>query len=276
MTPTEETKTIAHPTVKGLEAMLQSRATKFHMFLVILACVASAALLNYVLFHHGVPYMWLRYPLALGLGYAVFFAGIWVWLELSPFGRYLRAQESGNTAFDSGDVDMLRDINISTSGGGNIPDSLAGGGGQFDGGGASGSWDVPGASTVADAAGSSDSDSPVTAAAGAALDSDDGGKLILLLILLLAVLAALFGAAAYVIYEAPHILAEVVFQIMLSSHMVRGARAISAVHWQRVLFARTWKPFAVVCGMAMIFSFYCAINFPDVHTMGEAILRILA
>ena len=109
-----------------------------------------------------------------------------------------------------------------------------------------------------------------------ALDGDEGGCLIIIAgILLVILLAALFGASLYVIWQAPAILAEVVFEVLLGSPLARGARALDSAHWPSVLLRKTWKPFATLCVAAMTFAIFIQWAFPQVTTAGEAFRMIL-
>ncbi len=256
----------------GVMNILKSQyATRFHMFLVVTTAIAVALLVTRGLLLLGITTMWVRYSLALVAAYGTFFIGVWIWLHLSQYGRHLRAQKRESTF----------DANIDLPSGGRTSDGQStsnfqgGGGGSSDGGGASGGWDE-GVSPV-------DHGISVDAPSGANLDAlvpnidvdlggDESGCLIVIAVfLLVAFLTVIFGAAGYVIYQAPAILAEVVFEVLLGSRLARGARAVDSASWSRTLLAVTWKPFAIVSLMALCFAVYCQHTFPGLATAGEVL-----
>jgi hypothetical protein len=99
---------------------------------------------------------------------------------------------------------------------------------------------------------------------------DEGGCLLVIAGILLAiVLFAIFGATAYVVYQAPAILAEVVFEVLLGSPLARGANALGSANWPSVLLAKTWKPFAIIAAMAIGFALFCKVYFPEVASVGQ-------
>jgi hypothetical protein len=88
-------------------------------------------------------------------------------------------------------------------------------------------------------------------------------------ILLAVLLFVIFGAATYAIYQAPVILAEVVFEVLLGSRLARGARAIDSANWAGALFRKTWMPFAVIALVAMAFALFCNAYFPAAVSVGD-------
>ena len=217
-----------------------------------------------------------RYVVALLLAYGTFFVGVWTWLHLSRYGRHLRAGwreqnygEVGN-AVDAVDIGMrmpLQGLGDPTA------VNAAGGGGSFDGGGASASWDTSesASSGLGESLGETFGD-----VAGAAAGSDEGGcALVIAGVLIALLLAVVFGAAAYVVYQAPFILAEVVFEVMLGSPLARGARSLHSANWVAALLRATWKPFAIVSAMAMLFAVFCHFALPQATSAGQ-VLKMLS
>ncbi len=267
-----------------IESTLRSHfSTRLHMSLIIVASLSTALLVNRTLFHGGIEVMWPRYLFASVAAYAVFFVGVWVWLRFSPYGRYMRELDAPNL---NGNV-INSNISGYSSGGGSSSSTpeFSGGGGSMDGGGASGDWDSPsGSPTMPVAASSGSSDGGFFGKLGGGGSSGGGGggggdgdgfALIVAGILIALVIIAVFGSAVYLVYEAPHILSEVIFQLLLSAHMVRGAKAIGSGSWVRALFAATYVPFLVVSSFALLFAIYAGANFPQAHTAGEVIKLIM-
>lgn len=248
-------------------------AVRFHMFLIVAASVAMGTIVTAGMLAVGVDALWKRYLPALLVAYITFLCGVWLWLHLSRYGRHLRANRSDIGAMDLVDAgDALRVLDgigpapVQSLGG----EVLRGAGGTFDGGGAS-------ASSVSDAAGavghSGVGDAVAEAAGG--LDADEGIFLVIAIALVALALIALFGATGYIIYEAPKILAEVVFEVLLASPFIKGARAIESANWSGALVRRTWKPFAIVCVAALGFAFFAAAVAPQARTAAE-VIRVLA
>jgi hypothetical protein len=245
------------------------------MFLIVATCVAIALLITKGLLGLGVTEMWIRYAIALIAAYGTFFIGVWVWLHLSKYGRYLRR---GWQRTDwHGDVPL--DIpSVSINSGSGPADLPIGGGGAFDGGGASGGWDQavspPSLNIPYDSSSSSFGDSISNIDVGIGdLDVGDegGGALVIAGILLAIVLIAIFGAATYAIYQAPAILAEVVFEVLLGSPLARGARAMDSANWVAALFRKTWIAFGVLALSAMAFALFCNEVFPTAKTIGDVL-----
>lgn len=265
------TKVPPNPTPQRLLAELQKQySTRVHMFLIVAASVSVAVLTTRLMLTAGVVLMWERYAAALVLAYATFFAGVWVWLHLSQYGRHLRADWGRrNNWSPDGSIDVLPNIDIGASAGNSSNAALQGGGGTFDGGGAGGSWDIPAdASVSVDMPGSG-----LVDGAGSLGDVGDGEGFLVLIagVLIAIVLFAVFGATIYVVYQAPAILAEVIFEVLLGSPLARGAKALDTANWAAALLKKTWKPFSLMAGAAMLFAFFSNSVFPQAATAGQVI-----
>jgi hypothetical protein len=252
-------------------------ATRFHMTLIIAGCVSMGALVTSILMNAGVDSLWLRWLPALASAYAAFFAGVWLWLHLSAYGRHLReeARRDRSSVVDAG-VDVLDGISgipLPRGGGTVAREVLRAGGGTFDGGGASAGWVADSAASVASpSSGLADGVGEVAGEAVGSLASDEGGFALVVAVALLAIVLALFfGAAAFVIWQAPAILGEVVFEVLLGSPLVRGVRAVEGGNWAGALLAHTWKPFGLVGFFAMAFAVFAAMVAPQARTATEVI-----
>lgn len=267
----KRTTQLPAPTPRSLMALLQDRySTRLHMFLIVAAGVSVALLMTKFLLLAGVQAMWLRYLAALLLAYFTFFFGVYCWLLLSPYGKYLRRHDWTPDA----PLDFVPGPGPS----GPIPtpvDAVHGAGGEFGGGGASGDWNVFEPSASVDFPDSMPDGIPGEGLVDVAGGADEGGCLLVIAgILLVILLSVLFGASLYVIYQAPAILAEVVFEVLLGSRLARGARALDSANWPSVLLRKTWKPFAILSAVALAFAVFVQYAFPHVTTAGE-LVRIL-
>jgi hypothetical protein len=80
--------------------------------------------------------------------------------------------------------------------------------------------------------------------------ADSAGEAVYLLVLGL-VVALLLGLAAWVVVEAPVLLAEAAFQALLASGLLPATRRLEARGWAGSLFMATVVPFAVVAGVTV-------------------------
>lgn len=252
--------------------LVQRFYTRFHMSLILASSGFAAMLGNWALLHAvGVNQMWVRYPVAVSLSYLTFLAGVWLWLKYVGLGQDSRNSESLVDGVDVPDVSFG-----SGDGGGEIvPETFGKGGGQFGGGGSSGSWAE---GSLADSGGSS----AVSAGGGSSGSSfslgdfgDLDGEGIMLLLLALALLATIFLCSGYVIWFAPDILGEAAFGATLAGGLARTAKRHDSEGWVAGVFKKTWWPFAIVLVMAQAVAIFAAVNYPGASTLLGAISMAL-
>lgn len=257
------------PSRRGVLFALKARySTRFHMVLIVLASMGVALLVTKGLLAAGLDAMFWRYATALVAAYAAFFIGVWVWLHLSAYGRHLRARRpAGRTSLDAPSEVPVPDV--SWPSGSSAGDGFSGGGGSFDGGGASSSW--------AEAEPLS-SGSPLETLndSGGALDvldvGDEGGVLLIVAIgLVVLALVVLFGGVGLVLWEAPAILTEVVFEVLLASSLIKGVNRVESRDWSLVLLRQTWKSFAFVCALALGFAWFAGNAAPQAKTAADVV-----
>ena len=238
---------------------------RLSMFMCVAASMSVGVMVTKGLLALGVMSLWARWLPALAAAYLAFFAAIWLWLHLSRYGRHFRARAKDRRDF-GGDVGSGGPPGGSS--GGAHPDpvpSIDGGGGSFDGGGAD-----------ADFSGGMTFDSPSLDFGGGpdiGFDLPDEGGLVAILgaILLMVAAFALVGGAIYVVYEAPAILTEVVFEVLLASSLVRRSRAAMPGDWAAALLRRTWKPFAWIGSVALSIALLAGLAAPEAHTARDLI-----
>lgn len=247
--------------------LVQRFYTRFHMSLILTSSALAAMLVNWLLLHGGVGAMWLRYPLALGIAYLAFLAGVWLWLRYVGLGQDTDTPNSHTTHLDIPDI-------LPGSGGNTghleLPAPRIGGGG-FGGGGASSSW-AEGESVSAlslpssvEAASASDSGFKL----GDFVDLDGEGLVVVALALLL--IAAVFLVSGYVIWFAPDILGEAAFGALLAGGLAKRAKHQDDDGWVTGVVKKTWWPFAVVLALALAFAFFAAANYPQAKTFRETV-----
>jgi hypothetical protein len=243
---------------------------RLHMSLILLATVFSGFLATRIMLALHLKNVAVRYPLAVVFAYLVFFLCVKLWLKYFvpvPVGRSSRGPSANG-------IDI---IPVPSGGSGGSGPAFRGGGGDFGGGGASGSFgemDAVLAGSAAEVVSSgADTGGGVAAAAGEAVgdaaSSLDDAKGCLVALVLLAIAAVIFGAGIYLIYQAPFILSEAAFKILLAAGLVRGARRLEQGDWLGSVFKATWIPFTLTLLLSLLAGFLIHHFFPGVTRISE-------
>jgi len=221
--------------------------TRFHMTLILLGTILSGVIFSKILLVAGLNHIIARFVLVLIFAYVCFFILMKLWLHYltEPY-RRSRIAENLIDAADA--ITGIPDFSSISS-----APNMIGHGGEFGGGGASGAWADAGsvteiASTVSDTA---------TEATGEAVSglADEGGIILIPLIIFLIVL---FGGGIYLIYEAPVIISEAAFELVLATTLIKKARAIDNPNWMGSVFRSTWPAFlltgiiTIIAGWALM------------------------
>lgn len=252
--------------------LVQRFYTRFHMSLILASSGLAAMLTNWVLLHGGVHVMWMRYPIAVFMAYLTFLAGVWLWLRYVGMGQ---RSGVGEALVDNDDVP-----NVSLGGGGSVdlPAGLGKGGGQFAGGGASGSWaegnqtPMLAASMQSNAGSAASSSSKSSSGFGSFGDFGDlDGDAIMLLVIAFMLAASIFFLSGYVIWFAPDILGEAAFGAVLAGGLAKPIQRHDSEGWVVGVVKKTWWPFAIVLVLSLAVAIYAAVNYPGARTFGQAI-----
>jgi hypothetical protein len=229
---------------------------RFHMSLILFGTFLTGLLVTKIFLFLHMRNMFVRYPLAVLFSYLAFFVFVKIWL------LYIRKNQVMDVT-DIVDVPM----NITESSGGETGALLKPGGGEFGGGGASGSFTtseelsaslvingnrLEGISELSNSATSGMEEGTSVAGEAAGSVFEDGG---ILLIVLGALLALIFGAGIYLVYQAPMILSEAAFDFLLASSLIRGARKLDRPDWMGGIFKTTWAPFVSILVLSFLFAF---------------------
>jgi hypothetical protein len=221
------------------------------MSLILIGTILSGLILSKLLLILHVDRMLIRYPLVVILSYLCFFIFIRLWLS------YIRNREKiiSNTLETTGD--LLSSVDGFS--GKSIAEVVDFGGGQFGGGGASGSFGDFGGSTIMQ--NSAKGLGEAAGEAGASLfEFEEGG---IILIPLMIVLSLIFGVTVLLIYQAPFILTEAAFEFVLAGALIKKAKELDSPYWIGSVFANTWKPFVFTFLLVVAASGALSHYFPE-------------
>jgi hypothetical protein len=219
----------------------RERWLRLHVLLIALLTLGTLMAAGILLRLVGVESLGLRYGLALPLSYLAYLGLLRLWAG------YLIGDDRDGA--DAGDllevVDMLPTPNGAGSAGVRLPRIEPGGGGDFGGGGASGSFadgTLDAGSALGDAAGEL---AGHTAKLGAAaLDSDEGAVVAVPLLVVLAIatlLMALLGLGVFALFGVD-VLMAVALEVALAGLAGGFAWRRQREGWLQRALAHTWKP----------------------------------
>ncbi len=248
---------------KTKERLLRHGLPRLEMSILVALTGAAGFLSSYTLLQLGMNSMAVRYPIAVAIAYGVFLLLLRVWLYIQRHGW--------TEVIDSGDlVDVA---GAALDGAGETAEAFSGGGGSFGGGGASADFDEPVSLGL--------SPRPPTPAAvpkggggkgsgfDLGLDLDEGGFLVLLAVLILAIAA--LGAALWVVWTAPALLAEVLVDGLVMTGLYRRLkRTEETSYWLLSAVRRTWIPAVVAAVLFSIAGGLLQRAVPEARSLGAA------
>ena len=251
--PTRDPLRRRRDVVAGLRLQLHVEGfPRLQMTLLVMLTGFAGLLCSFLLLHLGIDSMALRYPLALVGANGVFLCLLWLWLRTT----------TADFADAVGEIDPSDAVDAIEAVADIVSDANASAGG------------APGRfAATADAADAADVDlaEPIMQGLGAAGDADE----LALPLLLIAVVAALAVGAAiaagYVIYVAPSLFAELLFDGILSYSLYRNLRGAPDTNWVATAMRRTALPFALTGVFLAIAGAGLSYHAPEAHTLGEAL-----
>lgn len=224
---------------------------RLQMGLIVLVTGGVGLLMSFLLLQSGMGSMALRYPFALAVSYVAFLLLLWAWL---------RSKED-----DFSNIPDFSTAMPNLSGGGHAAPFQSGGGGDFGGGGANGSFDGP---TSQSFVGVDDSSSDsIGDTLGSVGDADE------LAIPIIAIVFALGMAVAslYVVYLAPTLFAELLVDGVLSYTLYRHLHKVETHFWLSTAFKRTVFPFLLTAIFLAIMGAAMAHYAPGARSIGEVV-----
>jgi hypothetical protein len=230
--------------------LLQESFPRIQMTLIVALTGGFGLLASFVMLTAGLESMAIRYPLALSVAYLFFLFLIWLWLRTK--------------AKDYLDIPDLTGSLPSPRPSAGVPSFRTGSGGDFGGGGATGSFD---STTTTLNAGSSAPLDAIGDSVGSVAEADEFA--IPLLAIGLAIGIAL--ASLYVVYLAPILFAEVLVDGALSYALLRHLRGQEPQHWLLSTFRRTVAPFAATAVFLIAVGAAMASYAPGAKSVGEVV-----
>ncbi len=221
------------------------------MFLILGCTALSGVLVNWVILQIGEPPIVLRLPIAIAFAYGVFFGLVRLWLV------YIRSSRPDLWTPDAVVEDGVPG-GVSSSAG----EVFVGKGGGFSGGGASGQWAEQAVGMKAEAVVASSETVASTDGLGVVADLGAAEEAGVVLLVLGAIALVVFGSSVYLVYEAPAILSEAALQMALSSSLIRATRRMDQPDWMGSVLRNTWKPFAVLLGVAILLGVFAGLYCP--------------
>jgi hypothetical protein len=240
----------AHAILRVKERLMVDSFPRMQMGLIVALTGGFGLLASFSLLNLGMHSMAARYPLALTFAYLFYLFLIWLWLRTN--------------AEDYVDVPDLSGLSPQACTSECAAGFKSDGGGDFGGGGATGSFDGP-AYTTEDAI--STPLGGVRESVGAIAEADE-------LAIPLAAIALALGialASFYVVYIAPAIFAEVLVDGALSYALFRHLRGQDPRHWLSSTLRHTALPFVATAVFLAAVGGAMAAYVPEATSVGQVI-----
>ena len=260
------------PSQKRIAAALQHRFfLRVHMTAILTATILVGLATTWVLYRIHLKVFAIRYGLAVITAYAAFVGFIKVWLW---YVEYCGRRRSGSATDDWFDC-----INFSGGGSSSGSDvSFSGGGGKFGGGGASGSWASESNAQAApvivapppkSSSSSSTSSKSSSKSSGGGGLGDDLGELILVL-LIIALVFAIIASFVWIVWAAPAILSEVVFNAVLAGALARHTHRAMCGEWIGGVIKKTAVPFVLILALSVTMGWWAQHICPTALRLRDA------
>ncbi|MDH5407422.1 MAG: hypothetical protein OEZ33_00750 [Gammaproteobacteria bacterium] len=228
---------------------------RLQMSFLVLVTAASGFIFSYTLLQFGLTSMWLRYLVVIILAYMIFLLLLWLWLRT-------RADDYFDIVDVADAIPMPR--------GGNAPvDVFSGDGGSFGGGGANASFGEASSVSVAESANAGDSD-----LVSGTVDAVSGADEFAIPLLLIVFVVSLLLSALFVIYSAPVLFAELMFDGVLAAGLYRRLRKLEYRHWLETAVRKTIWPFVLTALLVTAAGWGMANYAPGAHSIGDVILQL--
>ena len=227
--------------------LLRRRMPRVQVSLILVFTGMAGFLTSFSLLYLGVSRMWVRYPVAILIAYGLFLLllRLWLWCQ----------RHRPSVDFDLSALDLITSETPPRP-----QDFQFGGGGDFGGGGAGGSWGESVSSSTSASSGGSVSD---------ALDFDlDLGEGCLIVIAVVALFGGLV-ASLYIIYIAPALLAEILFDGALLAGLYKRVKPLEQRNWLGSAIRRTVLPAILAAIFFTIAGYALQRAVPEAQSIGD-------
>lgn len=232
------------------------------MSFILLGTILSGVIFSKILLFFGLQHMVIRFIIVLSFSYLSFFLLMKIWLHYltTPY----RKNRHDESLIDA--VDLITSApDFSSTGSVKI---FSGQGGEFGGAGASGAFES--INSVSEIPVSESVVETTAETTGEAISgfADESGIFLIPLVLLLLVI---FGGGIYLIYEAPVIISEAAFELVLATSLIKKAKKIDSPDWFGSVFRTTWPAFALTSVITIIAGWALMSYCPQATKITEAI-----
>jgi hypothetical protein len=236
---------------------------RLQMSLMVSLTGAAGFVASYLLLQLGVTTLWLRYLLACGLAYGVFFGLLRLWMHWQ-----LDTPLASSSSAPSLDLPLP---SLGEGGGADVVGDAMASGGEFAGGGASTSFDDGVLNAGVDVL-------PSSGSSGGGLDLDldvdsDLAALVLPVVLVIALGVMIFSIFS-LISVAPDLLAELLLDGTLSAGLYRKLRHQPEQNWVKSALRHTIKPFLATTVLLTGSGWLIGLIAPEAHTLRQALTII--
>ncbi len=259
-------------TVQGW--LVRRSLPRVQMFVMIALTGLAGFGVSFCLLHAGLWHMSIRYPVSILVAYGVFLGLLRVWLWLCNPERTMPRIDAGLDDLDGTDVGNVGvpNVRIGSSGSSRF---RFGGKGDYGGGGASDSWSGKGDGARAMqnqtllggmSANRGGSSSGGGGGSFGGIDLDDDG--VWIVIAVVAVLAVVI-ACGYVIWVAPALFAEILFDGLLVTRLYRRMRDVETRYWLWTAVRKTVGAVVVVMLFAGVAGYALEKITPGARSIGD-------
>jgi hypothetical protein len=238
------------------QALVRFHSPRLQMALIVCLTGVVGFFASVLLLHANVDAMWVRYPLSVGFAYGAFLLFLWCWLHVR-------------------DLDICDGVDLpgSSSGPANTTcsaphDAFTPGGGNFGGGGASGTYGDGPPIAPDGSVESADTSLGVSDAVGGL----DLGEIAAVLVAIVAIVGAAWAAVG-IISEAPSLFADVLLDAALARGLYRRLRGVQGDHWIQTAVRRTLWRFATVAVLFSLAGAAMHLYAPEAKSIGHVLVH---
>lgn len=259
MPPTRPSRfTARSKLVRQMQDRLQAQSwPRVQMSLIVAFTGLAGLLMSAVLLRLGVHHMGWRYPVVTLLAYGAFLGLLWVWMRTRPddWGDVADGVDVGSDVMDMASAGFRVRGSGGGGGGGNMPSS--------------GSVRTPGLN-LRDAEPVSSSSSSGGSGGFDLGDVADADELAVVVLVIVAVVA-LASAGAYIVVQAPTLLAEVALDGAVVGSLYHRLHQAERQHWAHSAWQYTRWPLLILVATMAVVGWGLQHAAPGAHTVGQAL-----